>query len=145
MFFERLPEFIANHVMLVGIALALLVALIGHEIGRLTRGYKALSPHQLVGMINRDNALVVDVSANTEFQNGHVVGAKHVAMSQFDPENKDLAKVRDLPVVVYCRTGQTSAEACARLKKAGFSKVFWLDGGLNAWLAAELPVTKGAK
>ena len=72
-------------------------------------------------------------------------GAKHVAMSQFDPENKELAKVRDLPVVIYCRTGQTSAEACKRLKKAGFSKVFWLDGGLSAWLTAELPVVKGAK
>ena len=143
MFFERLPEFIANHVMLVGIAVALLVALIGHEMGRWTRGYKALSPQQLVGMINRDNALVVDVSAMN--QNGHVVGAKHVAMSQFDPENKELAKVRDLPVVIYCRTGQTSAEACKRLKKAGFSKVFWLDGGLSAWLTAELPVVKGAK
>jgi rhodanese-related sulfurtransferase len=64
-------------------------------------------------------------------------------MSQFDPESKDLAKVRDLPVAVVCKTGQTSAEACKRLAKAGFTKVHWLDGGLGAWRTADLPLVKG--
>jgi rhodanese-related sulfurtransferase len=52
-----------------------------------------------------------------------------VALSQFDPEQKDLAKVRDLPVAVVCKTGQSSAECCKRLAKAGFKHVYWLDGG----------------
>lgn len=143
MFLDRLPEFIANHPILVGLFLALLLALIGHEVGRLTRRYKALSPLQLVQLMNRDNALVVDVSARNDFEAGHVVGARHVPMSQFDPENKDLAKVKDLPVAVYCKTGQFSAQACERLTKAGFAKVYWLEGGLTAWLAADLPVTRG--
>jgi rhodanese-related sulfurtransferase len=46
-------------------------------------------------------------------------------------------------VIVVCRTGNTSAAACAKLSAAGFSKVHWLDGGLSSWTAADLPLAKG--
>lgn len=143
MFLERLPEFVAAHTMLVGIAAALVVALIATELSRLTRKYKSLSPAGLTGLINRDNALVIDVSALNDFQAGHIVGSKHVAMSQFDPESKELAKLRDLPVAVVDKLGQQSATACERLAKAGFTKVYWLEGGIAAWQSAGLPLTKG--
>ena len=78
-----------------------------------------------------------------DFEKGHIPGARHVALSQFDPENKELAKVRDLPVAVYCKAGTTSAQAATRLVKAGFKHVFWLGGGLAAWQQADLPVVKG--
>jgi rhodanese-related sulfurtransferase len=64
-------------------------------------------------------------------------------MSQFDPESKDLAKAKDLPVVVICRAGQTAPGAAQRLVKAGFQKVYFLGGGMGAWTQAQLPVAKG--
>ena len=64
-------------------------------------------------------------------------------MAQFDPEHKDLAKVRELPVILVCRSGQTSANAAAKLASAGFTKVHWLDGGLASWTGADLPLAKG--
>ena len=74
----------------------------------------------------------------------HVPGARHVAMSQFDPESKDLAKARELPVVVIDRDGRgNSAKAAQRLVKAGFAKVHTLSGGTLAWREAQLPVAKG--
>jgi len=142
-FLERLPEFVANHVILVGIFAMLLVALVSTEISRLTRKYKSLSPAQLTHLINRESALVIDVSALNEFQAGHIPGARHVAMSQFDPESKELAKVRELPVAVYDRQGTVSAQAAERLAKAGFTKVYWLEGGIAAWQGADLPTAKG--
>jgi rhodanese-related sulfurtransferase len=48
-----------------------------------------------------------------------------------------------LPVAVVCRTGQSSSEAAKRLHKAGFTRVYWLNDGLNAWVQADLPLTKG--
>ncbi|HET9483559.1 MAG TPA: rhodanese-like domain-containing protein [Xanthomonadales bacterium] len=140
---ERLPEFIANHIVLSAIFVALLVMLVGNEISRLLRKYKALTPSQLTLLINRDNPLLIDVGARADYEAGHIVGAKHVAMSQFDPESKDLAKVKDLPVAVYCKTGQASAQAAERLAKAGFTKVHWLDGGLQSWQASDYPLVKG--
>lgn len=140
---QRLAEFAANHAMLVAITIGLVLALVATEAGRFFRKYRAVSPAQLTTLINRENALVIDVGSLADYEAGHIVGARHIAPSQFDPENKELAKVRDLPVAVYCKTGQASAQAAARLGKAGFGKVYWLDGGLGAWTAAELPVAKG--
>ena len=141
----RLTEFATNHALLVAITIGVVIALLATEAARLFRKYRAGSPAQLTQLINRENALVIDTGSLADFEAGHIVGARHIAPSQFDPENKDLAKVRDLPVAVYCKTGQASAQAAARLAKAGFGKVHWLDGGLNAWLAAELPVTKSRR
>lgn len=143
MFLERLPEFISNHFILTSAFLLVLFLLISHEVQHFSRKYKAIQPAELTRLVNRENALLVDVSTASEFEAGHIAGAKHVAMAQFDPEHKDLAKVRELPVIVVCKSGQSSAQACERLTKAGFGKVYWLDGGLSAWASADLPLMKG--
>ncbi|MEO6065183.1 MAG: rhodanese-like domain-containing protein [Lysobacterales bacterium] len=121
---------------------ALLAFLISHEFAQFARKYKVLTPQGLTLLINRQSPLLIDMSSQKDFDAGHIVGARHVPLSQFDPEHKDLAKVREMPLAVYCGNGQTSAAACARLAKAGFTQVNWLDGGLAAWRAASLPVTR---
>ncbi|MBN8886868.1 MAG: rhodanese-like domain-containing protein [Rudaea sp.] len=140
---HRLPEFIGNHLVLVTLFLVVLVSLIGNEISRFFRGYRELTPAALTQLINRESPLVVDLSAPGDFEKAHIPGARNVQLSQFDPENKDLAPVKDRPVAVYCRAGTTSAQAAAKLVKAGFKQVFWLGGGLAAWREANLPVAKG--
>jgi rhodanese-related sulfurtransferase len=142
-FLERLPEFIgANPILAMGFV-GLSAAIVINEISRLRRGYKSASPSELTTLMNRDNALVVDVSAIADFEKGHILGAKHVALSQFDPENKLLAKLRELPVAVVCRTGMTSHTAAAKLVKAGFKNVYLLEGGVQAWQSADLPLVRG--
>ena len=126
---------------LVGITLALVYT----EVARLFRGYKALRPAELTALINRDNALVVDLSASSDFDKGHIAGSKSVQPSQFDPESKLLASAKALPVVVVCRSGMASGAAAKRLKKAGFEQVYWLDGGVAAWQQADLPLVKGRR
>lgn len=140
---EDLLAFAGRHLYLSMALAGLTAALLYTEAARLFRGYTALRPAELTGLINRDNALVIDLSASNEFEKGHIAGSRSVAQSQFDPENKLLAKARDLPVVVVCRNGQASGDAAKRLKKAGFEKVYWLDGGVQAWQQADLPLVKG--
>jgi len=142
-FLHHLPEFAGNHLMLVMIFVVILLALVGGEVSRLFRGYKELSPSGLTLLINRESPLLVDLSSNQDFEKGHIAGARHVPLSQFDPENKELAKVRELPVAVYCKNGHTSSQAASRLVKAGFKQVYWLGGGLGAWQQGGLPTTKG--
>lgn len=140
---ELLPEFIQQHLLLSVALVGITVALIVNELTRFTRGYKALTPALLTHLINRENALVVDVSPINDFEKGHVVGSRNVVMSQFDPENKQLAKARELPVALVCRSGTVSAQAAKRLVKAGFKQVYWLDGGIGAWQSADLPLARG--
>lgn len=143
MSFAALMQFAGQNPVLSVLFAGLTLALVYTEVARLFVGYKTVSPAQLTDLINRESALLIDVSAIAEFEKGHILGSKHVAMSQFDPENKLLAKAKELPVAVVCRTGQQSSDAAKRLHKAGFSKVFWLNDGINAWTQADLPLSKG--
>ncbi len=140
---DQLRPFVENHLLLCVAMVGVTIALIVNELSRFTRGYRAIGPAQLTTLINRENALVVDVSAPPDFEKGHVVGSRNVAMSQFDPENKQLVKVRDMPVALVCRNGTSSALAAKRLVKAGFKQVYWLDGGVAAWQSADLPIARG--
>ncbi len=143
MSFEKLQAFVAHSPVLSLLLVGLTLVILYTEIARLFRGYKALRPAELTGLINRENALVVDLSASGDFEKGHIAGSRNVAPSQFDPESKLLAPAKALPVVMVCRNGQASADAAKRLKKAGFTQVYWLDGGIAAWQQADLPLVKG--
>ena len=141
--FETLMAFFGRHPML-SLALAgLTLAILYTEIARLFRGYKAIKPAELTGLLNQGGALVVDLSAIADFEKGHVPGSRNVIPSQFDPQGKLLAGAKQSPVVLVCRNGMASADAAKKLKKAGFEQVHWLDGGIAAWDAAGLPLVKG--
>ncbi|MEO7917785.1 MAG: rhodanese-like domain-containing protein [Dokdonella sp.] len=139
----RLPEFVSAHPWLVLGFVGVLLALLYGEFARLSRGYAALTPATLTQLINREDALVVDVSSIADYEAGHIAGARHVAIGQFDPESKELAKVRERPVAVVCKNGLVSGQAAKRLRKAGFARVYWLEGGLKTWIDAHMPLIKG--
>ena len=143
MTFAELAAFAGRHPILSLLLAGLTLAILWTELSRLTRGFKALRPAELTTLINREDALLVDLSPAGDFEKGHIAGARNIAPGQFDPEHKQLAKARDLPVVVPCRCGQASLAAAARLRKAGFNRVHWLDGGIAAWQQANLPLVRG--
>lgn len=135
-------QFIQEHAALVFAFIGLSGFIVYTEIARLTRGFRVISPAQLTDLVNRENALVVDIRAKAEYDKGHIAGSVYLAPSQFDPENKMLAKVRSLPIVIVCRNGMTAAAPAKRLVKAGFSRVYVLDGGVAAWQHANMPLTR---
>lgn len=140
---DSLLAFAGDNALLSLALVGLTLALVYTELARVFSGFKPVTPAQLTSLINREDALLVDLSGSADFDKGHIPGSKNVQPSQFDPESKLLAKVRELPVVVACRSGTASADAAKRLVKAGFKKVYWLDGGISAWQAANLPLAKG--
>ena len=141
--FEELWAFLGRNPML-SLALAgITVALVHTEVMRAMRGFKALRPAELTALVNGENALVVDLRPGAEFEKGHIPGSRNVQMAQFDPENKALADAKALPVVVVCKAGMTSVDAARRLRKAGFERVYVLDGGIGAWQGADLPLARG--
>ena len=144
-FLHNLPIFVGNHLALSALFVIILVALLAMEAAKLLRKYKELTPAGLTLLINRESPLLVDLSARADFEKAHVPGARHVAMSQFDPEHKDLAKAKELPVVLIDKDGRSLDKPAQRLVKAGFAKVYVLGGGVFAWQQAQLPVAKGNK
>ena len=140
---QSLLAFAGEHPILSLALLGITLALIYTEIARLFSGFKAVNPAGLTDLINREDALLVDLSAQGDFEKGHIPGSRNVAPSQFDPESKLLAKARELPVALACRSGTASAEAAKKLVKAGFKRVYWLDGGVVSWQQANLPLVRG--
>lgn len=138
-------EFITNHPLLSGAAIALIVAIVVYEIRRMTRGYAEVEPGDATLMINREDALVVDVRDAAAFEKRHIVNAQSVPMAELDDRLEKLSKHAARPVVVYCDNGIVSGRAASALVRAGFQRVRNLKGGLSAWEAAGLPVVKGRK
>ena len=141
--FAELADFAGRNPILSLAFAGLTVAIVWNEIAGRISGVKRIGPAELTGMINRDNALVVDLRPIADFDKGHIAGSKNVQMSQFDPENKQLAPARALPVVLVCKAGESAVGAAKRLRKAGFGNVSLLEGGIQAWQAADLPLVKG--
>ena len=142
---EELLDFAGRNQLLVLILVGITLALGYTEVARLFRGFKSLRPGELAPLVNQENALVVDLRPIADFDKGHIAGSKNVTMSQFDPESKQLNAAKGLPVVLVCKTGQTATGAAARLKKAGFERVYVLDGGITAWQDAQLPLARGRR
>lgn len=141
---HKLPQFIGNHLALAALFVILLLGLIVTQLMVLLRKYKELTPAGLTLLINRESPLLIDLSAYADYEKAHVPGSRHVAISQFDPESKDIAKAKDLAVVLIDKDGRgASDKAAQRLVKAGFTKVYTLGGGVLNWQQAQLPVAKG--
>ncbi len=134
--------FAQNNLILVLAWVGLLAALIWNEISRMTSGFKEIDPSELTALINHGEALVVDVSPLKDYEAGHILGSKHVFFSQLDPQAKDLAAHREKPLALYCQSGMQARQAAAKLVKAGFTQVKILRGGLGAWRAENLPVSR---
>ena len=138
---SRFVEFVRNNLLLFAVALVSGGMLLWPFVRRTTGG-PWVSTTQATHLINREEALVVDVREPNEFAAGHVLGAKNLPLARLDASGADLAKRKERPVIVYCDGGERSAKALAALKKHGFTRVANLSGGLAAWQQAGLPVEK---
>jgi rhodanese-related sulfurtransferase len=95
-----------------------------------------------IQLINREDALVVDVRDAGDYAAGHILGAKNLPLARIEESGGDIAKRKEKPLIVYDDGGESSAKAAAALKKQGFTQVASLSGGLGAWRQAGLPVEK---
>ena len=102
----------------------------------------ALSATGAVTLINREKAVVIDVSETEEFAAGHVGGAKNVPFGDLEDKLPAAAKNKALPLILVCATGARANRAVAVAKKLGYEQAQALGGGLKAWKEANLPVEK---
>jgi rhodanese-related sulfurtransferase len=105
-------------------------------------GGKGLSPTEATIWINRRKAYVLDLRSEEEYKAGHLPGAKFANSSALTAAIEKLKLDRKLPVVLVCDTGVQSRKLLAETQKLGFVEVGVLDGGVQAWKAAALPLVK---
>lgn len=135
-------QFVIDNVFPISIAFLSGMMLFWSMFGNRIRGIKDVDPVAATQLINHKNALVLDVREDAEYKAGHVLNAKLIPLGKLGERIGELEKYRDKPVVVVCRSGARSANACALLGKQGFAEVYNLAGGMIAWQKANLPVKK---
>ena len=104
----------------------------GHEVG----------PIEAVQLINRRDAVVIDVRDAASYKSGHITNARHIPEADIDARMKELEKVKSKPIIVNCARGNSSAKVAEKLRKAGFAEVVSLRGGIAAWQTANMPLEK---
>ncbi|MDX1555477.1 MAG: rhodanese-like domain-containing protein [Xanthomonadales bacterium] len=139
---QQLMEFVGNHPYLTGGFVAVLGFWMFTEIKRKLQGFRELTPSQAVALINQNDAVVVDVSSQADYNKGHIVEAWHVSPSQLDGSDPRLAKLEGKAVLVVDKNGQTAGQAASRLLKLGAAEVAVLRGGMAQWINDQFPVTK---
>ena len=133
-------KFVIDNWMLFSVALVSGAMLLWPMVGTLGAG--SLSAPLAVQMINRERAVVVDVSETDEFAQGHIGGAKNVPLAQLEQRLQDAVKNKTVPLILVCATGARAQRAVATAKKLGYDKAQALAGGLTAWKDANLPVER---
>ena len=135
-------KFVQDNLLLIAVALVSGAMLLWPYVRRFGGG-PAVSAAQATQLINREDALVLDVRDPGEYGTGHIIGAKNVPLSRIDTAGSEIAaKRKDKPVIVYCDTGNRSGKAASALKSQGFGRVVTLSGGLGAWQQAGLPLER---
>jgi len=130
------------NMMLFGLALASGGMLLWPLITRAYRPGNEVGAFEAVQLINRRDAVVVDLRDTGEYAAGHISSAKHVPQAQLAERIKELEKHKARPIIVSCASGSRAPAAAAELRKQGFSEAVALRGGISAWQQAGLPLEK---
>ena len=139
---ERLLQYIGNHPVLAGAAVLVAIAAVVMELRARASSFMAIGPQDAIRLMNQ-NALVLDLRTSEAFAAGHLAGARNLPPEQLPQAGETLKKYKEKPVVVYCDSGTQSGPAARKLAEQGFTKAVNLRGGLTAWRAENLPLTRG--
>jgi rhodanese-related sulfurtransferase len=138
---QRLFEYVGHHPYLATAAVLAAAVVAFYEIRERMQAFAALSAMQAVRLMNQ-GALVLDLRAKPSFDAGHIGDARNVPVAELESQAESLKKWRDKNVITYCDSGVSGASGARTLMKLGFTKVFNLQGGLNAWVKDNMPLAK---
>ena len=136
-------EFINQNILLISIVVVSGLGLLWPMFARPSGN--SVNPGEATLLINREDAIVIDVREADEFAAGHLPDARNIPGSKLAERISEIEKYKDKPVIVCCATGMRSNKACAELKKNGFSRINNLAGGVDAWVGAGYPIKKGTR
>ena len=135
---DKLIPFVAEQWVLISALISCLLLLSFHE---QRRAGKALTPQQVVNLVNQQGAVVIDLRDKAEFSKGHILDSVSLPFSKLEKEIADHTE-KDKPLVLVCKMGQHSSAAGKKLGSLGYTQVNRLKGGISEWQIMQLPLVK---
>lgn len=139
---DQILNFLVNHWILCSLFIIILLAIIRVESVGTVHGVKLINPQEVVQLINHQGGVIIDIRSEQTYTKGHILGSIFMTQQQINDQIKKLEKYKKKPIIMVCQMGQQSPKVGAILIKSGFEQVYGLRGGIQAWQAAELPVSK---
>ncbi|EAN4054044.1 rhodanese-like domain-containing protein [Salmonella enterica subsp. enterica serovar Uganda] len=141
---QEIMQFVGRHPILSIAWIALLVAVLFTTFKGLTSKVKVITRGEATRLINKEDAVVVDLRQRDDFRKGHIAGATNLLPSEIKANNVgELEKHKDKPIIVVDGSGMQCQESANALTKAGFEKVFVLKEGVAGWSGENLPLARG--
>ena len=118
-------------------------SLFGNSTGKAKKMIEEVNAKALADMLKSGQAIVIDVRESDEYKAGHIEGAESIPLSVFSQKFDKAKYPAGKKIVLQCQGGVRSMKACNIAHDlAEQEHVSNLTGGLNAWLAAGLPVSR---
>ena len=136
---EKFPIFILNHPYLFSLLFVILTLLIWNIFGNLIGGVKLLTTDEATLLINREDAEVIDIRSQTEFENGHIINAKNIDLQELPEKINKLRKDKSKGIIFYCTNGSLSLKETQKMVRQGEDMIYCLKGGIASWKNANLP------
>ncbi len=141
---EQFLQFATAHWQLFLALLVILGAILVFEL-KTQADSVAISPQTAIDWINRQEAVVVDIRSQEAFAKGHIIHSQSILTNDVVAaltQGKNANKYKNKPILVVCARGIQAEKTAALLKKEGLEKVAILKGGIEGWIAADLPLEK---
>ena len=140
---QEIMQFVGRHPILSIAWIALLVAVLVTTFKSLTSKVKVITRGEATRLINKEDAVVVDLRQRDDFRKGHIAGSINLLPSEIKANNVgELEKHKDKPVIVVDGSGMQCQEPANALTKAGFAQVFVLKEGVAGWAGENLPLVR---
>lgn len=136
-------DFVSQNIFLITLAVVSGLALFLPILRDAQAATSQVSPSQAVMLMNRQNAVIIDVREAAELANGKIEGARHIPAGELKTRSGELEKFKARPIILVCESGARSGRALADLRKAGFAQAYNLAGGIKAWKDAGQPLSSG--
>jgi len=138
---DRVLEYMSHHPWLSTATIVVMALVLVYEMRARSESRLGVSPQELIRLMNQ-GALLLDLRAPEQFQAGHLAGARQMNGEQILKAADTLKKHKEKAVVVYDDTGSLAVAAVRQLLSQGFTRALMLRGGLAAWRADNLPLSR---
>ena len=139
---SQLVEFVGNHPFWVLLFLTVFFLFLNALYKEKSQAFQNVNVDQLTRLVNQQNAQLIDVRPKEAFDQGHIVNAINMPLSDISEGKAKIDKLKKKPVVVYCQIGKRAQADCQQLTQTGIENVFNLQGGINSWISDKLPLTR---
>lgn len=136
---ENVGSFIVNHWLLVTLFVVLVALILSDALSRKISGINPLGTAEAIQIVNQRNGIFLDIREPAEFKKEHIAESMSLPLSTLEA---NVAKLKDpeQPIILVCASGQRARTAAKQLRGNGFSNIYVLTGGLNAWKDGKLPL-----